>query len=192
MPGPAGSTARLDPRDPATVALIVRAQLGERGALDAVLRGMQGPLYGHITLLLRDPESAKDVLQRVLMTVCRSLPGLRDPRLLWPWAYRVATRQAFRAARRTRIDALTDEVDADQVPTDDDEPLFAPELIHGLPGLVADLPPACGVAVRLHYLEDLSLQEIAEALEIPLGTVKSRLFRGIAALRARVAEHPPL
>jgi RNA polymerase sigma-70 factor (ECF subfamily) len=65
-------------------------------------------------------------------------------------------------------------------------PAFDPELLASLPRLLADLPSASGAAVRLRYLEDLSLLEVAEALEIPLGTAKSRVNYGLTVLRERL------
>lgn len=65
-----------------------------------------------------------------------------------------------------------------------EESPFEPELVAAVASLVGTLPPACRVVVRLRYLEELSVPEIAEALEIAEGTVKSRLAYGLARLRA--------
>ena len=64
-----------------------------------------------------------------------------------------------------------------------EEPTFDPALIELVPELVAALPPASRIVVRMRYLEEMSIGEIAEALEIPHGTVKSRLMYGIERLR---------
>ncbi len=68
----------------------------------------------------------------------------------------------------------------------DEEPAFDAELLAALPSRLAALPTASRTVLRLHYLESLTQQEIAEALEIPLGTVKSRIGYGLQLLRATV------
>jgi hypothetical protein len=69
----------FDPRQPASAAIVVRAALGDRASLDHLLRAIQTPLYEHISFILNDRDAASDVLQDVLITVCRSLIGLTDP-----------------------------------------------------------------------------------------------------------------
>lgn len=167
---------------------VARAQTGDRAALDRLLGALQAPLYAHVRGLLDgDAHAAEDVLQDVLLTICRRLSALREPRLARAWAYRIATREAVRRARRDRrhtSDADQDALDAVAAPTH--EPAFEPELVAALPGALAGLPRASGTVLRLHYLDGLTYGEIAEALEIPLGTVKSRLAYGLAALRTRL------
>ena len=177
----------FDRRDPANVALVVRAALGDTASLDRLLRAIQQPLYDHIQFITGDRDSASDVLQDVLLTVCRALITLHDPTLFRAWAYRIATRAAVRARQRgarwaeRSFDRLPD------IPNESvDEPLFDNALVRALPRLVSELPPACGVVVRLRYLEELSVSEVAEALDIPTGTVKSRAAYGVALLRQRL------
>jgi len=179
---------QFDSRSPATVALVVRAALGDAASLDRLLRLIQQPLFDHITFIMGDGDAASDVLQDVLITICRSLIGLHDPGLFRAWVFRIATRAAIRAQRRSwntsaiRLDAVPD------IPVGvSDEPAFDTELLAALPALVAELPPACGVVVRLRYLEELSLIEVAEALDIPVGTVKSRAAYGVEQLRRRLS-----
>ena len=172
---------------PATVA---RAQGGDRAAMDRVLRALQAPLLAHVRTVTRDDALAADVLQRVLLHVCRALPSLRDPRWVRAWAWRIATREAVRAGRRERAwrDALLGDeaLDAHPTSTGDVEPAFDDALVARVPALVDALPPASAAVLRMHYLDGLTLPEIAEALEVPLGTAKSRLAYGLARLRERV------
>lgn len=177
--------APLDLRTPAAALVVVRAQLGDRAALNDVLCALEGPLWSHIRLLVRDDDLARDVLQEVMLTIARKLGTLRDPRWLRAWAVRAATRHAVRQAARAkrRVDQPTNDDLLDAVPAPVNEPLFEPELIAAVPGLVAALPPACQTVVRLRYLDEMSVAEIAEALEIPEGTVKSRLMYGLTRLR---------
>ena len=178
----------FDPRQPASAALVVRAALGDRASLDHLLRAIQTPLYEHIAFILDDRDAASDVLQDVLLTVCRSLIGLTDPTLVRAWVFRIATRAALRASRRARARQRVALDDLPELATQtDDDPPFDVALIDALPALVSELPPACGIVVRLRYLEELTLAEVAEALDVPVGTVKSRAAYGVALLRRRLA-----
>lgn len=165
-------------------ALAARAQLGDRAALELLLRALAPGLRHHLHVLLSDETDAEDALQEALWLVTRRLGTLRDVALVRAWAYRVATREAMHLLRRARqhpTEALSDvesqELHATGVEhaTDAwDEELLA----H-----IDRLPVNARVVVRLRFIEDLSQQEIAEALEIPLGTVKSRLAYGLERLR---------
>ena len=181
-------TARAD-ADRARAFLVARAQSGDRDALDALLRELQEPLYRHVLAIVRDADVAKDVLQDALWIICRKLGWLRDPRWLRAWAYRIATREAVRRARRDRrrLDALTDDGVLPAAAAEPPEPPPDEALLARLPALLASLSPASAVVLRLHYLDGLTHVEIAEALEIAVGTVKSRLAYGLAALRTRLA-----
>ena len=177
----------LDLKSPAGTALIVRAALGDRVATDKLLRAIQQPLFDHVCFIVHDTDAASDVLQNVLLAICRSLIQLNDPSLFRAWAYRIATRTAVRALRRAsqRERVSIDEIAGTTAIATNDE-LYEPELIAALPTLVHELPAGCGIVVRLRYLEQLSVMEVAEALDLPVGTVKSRAAYGIELLRRRV------
>lgn len=168
---------------------VARAQGGDRPALDRMLRALQAPLFAHVRGITGDDTLAADVLQRALLQVCRGLPSLRDPRWVRAWAYRIATREAVRATRREQAwrDALAgDDALATHTSPAADEPPFDAALVARVPALVDALPPGARVVLRLHYLDELTLPEVAEALERPIGTIKSRLAYGLAMLRERL------
>lgn len=171
--------------DDATAPLVVRAQLGDVTALDRLLRIIQDAVYEHIAFVMRDEDAAKDVLQTVLLTICRTIIQLQDPRLLRAWVFRIATRAAVRELRRSRRRDAAALEEVPELRDDAREPFVEGELAASIRNLVDELPPSCGTAVRLRYLEELSLAEIAEALDVPVGTVKSRLAYGIELLRRR-------
>lgn len=172
-----------------TLALLVaRAQSGSAAALDALLREHQRPLYRHIRSITRDPELALDVLQDTLLLIARRLGSLRDPRWFKAWAYRIATREAVRRASRQR---WSDSVHEQEIAVDEAEAAFEPALsAEELESSLSRLPDASQVVLRLHYLEGMQFAEIAEALEIPVGTVKSRTAYGLAALRRTLSSDP--
>ena len=168
------------------VLLVVRAQAGDRDALNRVLMQLQEPLYAHIVSVMGTRDAADDVLQEVLWTVARKIGSVRDPRWARAWAYRIANREAVRAAKRAkRYVAVTEELqDEETLPIA--EPVFDESLISELRERLTELPGGAQGVVRLHYLDGLTLVEIAEALEVPLGTVKSRLAYGLKFLRQRI------
>ena len=173
---------------------VARAAGGDRAALDRLLRALQAPLFAHVRGITGDDALAADVLQRALLQLCRRLGTLRDPRWARAWAYRIATREAVRATRRERAwrDALADDdalalhAATPAEPWADDERPFDDALVARVLALLDALPPGARVVVRLHYLDGLTLPEVAEALEIPVGTAKSRLAYGLGVLRERL------
>ncbi|MBA3638850.1 MAG: RNA polymerase sigma factor [Acidobacteria bacterium] len=141
-----------------------------------------------ITPLLRRiaGEASEDVLQGVLWTVARKLTWLNDPGAFKPWIYRIATRAALKhVTRERRVWRVQshEELDAVAPPERPATPPRADEI----PALLAGVTPRSRAVIVLHYLDDLSLDEIAAVLGIPLGTVKSRLSYGLQAMR-RVAD----
>jgi RNA polymerase sigma-70 factor (ECF subfamily) len=165
-------------------ALAARAQLGDRAALEALLRGLQDPLHAHVRLLVRDADLADDVLQETLLLICRKLGTLREPAWVRAWAYRVATREAVRAVARTRERRTEPIDDATEAHARTDEGELGVDDVELLMRRVDALPASAQLVVRMHYLQEMSQQEIAAALEIPVGTVKSRLAYGLHRLRA--------
>ncbi len=163
---------------------VLKAQSGDREALDALFRSIQEMLFRSIRGVMGNTGSAEDVLQDVFVILQKSLVHLRDPALFAPWAYRIAIREAV---RHTRTSSKTlwsrDGVDADDLA--DPAPLNPLESVElaELHQLVSTVPLASRSVLVLHYLEDLSLTEVADILSIPIGTVKSRLAYGLQSLR---------
>jgi RNA polymerase sigma-70 factor (ECF subfamily) len=170
-----------------TVWLVLRAQAGDRAALEALLAHADGLLRPYATLMLRDADAAEDVLQDVLLAIYRKLGTLREPRAFAAWARRIASREIFRALRRLRAhDQLHDELPPD-LPADADTPSPPDSLLQRLPELLQRVSPASRAVLALHYMDDLSLDETAAVLDLPTGTVKSRLAYGLATLRRVLA-----
>lgn len=166
--------------------LVLRAQAGDREALDALFRTIQEPLFRYVRGMVGEIDLARDILQEVLLRVYRKLPWLREPALFRAWTYRIATREVF---RHTRVKDAREKKIVDGVVLDD---LAAPqrfdadpELIASLPELIDGLSPASRAVIVLFYLHELSLAQVGEILEIPVGTVKSRLAYGLEVLRRR-------
>jgi RNA polymerase sigma-70 factor, ECF subfamily len=161
------------------VLVVARAIAGDREVLEVILGALQRPLYRYISRLLTDRETAEDALQEVLFRICKKIVWLRDPELLRPWAFRIASRECFRQLRskKRRGEEI---LDLDTLETCESiPPQWEPRLFDW----VDDLPPASRAVIVLHYLEELSLDAVAAVLEISPGTVKSRLAYGLARLR---------
>lgn len=166
---------------PVAPIVVLRAQAGDRAALEALLAGVQGPLYRYLRHLMNDADLAEDVLQETLMQIYRKITWLREPTLLLAWAFRIASREAFRKLRVRQRLSETALDDADPVET---EPLDRDVvLLEALPRHLASISPASRSVLTLHYVEELSLSEIADILGLSQGTVKSRLAYGLAQLR---------
>ncbi|HEU4881686.1 MAG TPA: RNA polymerase sigma factor, partial [Longimicrobium sp.] len=171
-----------------TVWLVLRAQSGDRAALEALLAHTDGLLRPYAMLMLRDGDAVDDVLQDVLLLVYRRLATLREPRAFAAWARRIASREIFRALRGQRThEQMHDELPPD-FPAETDPPLPPDGLLQRLPELLARVSPASRAVLALHYIDDLSLDETAAVLDLPMGTVKSRLAYGLATLRRVLAE----
>ena len=166
--------------------LVLRAQSGDRAAQDELLRAVQDPLFAYLRGLCGDRHTAEDVLQEVFVICLRKLGWLREARLFRPWLYRIASREAFRALRRQRSAGLRTAPEdlAREVPAPYEEArgLDAEERA-ALRDRVEHVSPASRAVLLLHYLQGLSLEEVAQVLGLALGTVKSRLAYGLATLR---------
>jgi RNA polymerase sigma-70 factor (ECF subfamily) len=169
------------------ISWVVRAQAGDIEALDALLRSVQDPLYRYLVRLVTDQHLALDVLQDVFVILIRKLYWLREPKVFRSWVYRIATRQAMHCLQRERRIGGQPEENGflESVAEEVQEAFAEPELLQRLPALVGELSPASRVVLTLHYLEGMTLQEVADVLEITLAATKSRLAYGLSVLRKR-------
>jgi RNA polymerase sigma-70 factor (ECF subfamily) len=163
--------------------IAVRCQLGERAAFDELIRRWHGPIRQYARHL-SDDDTADDIAQDIWLRVLRGIGRLRDPAKLRAWLFGIAHR-TWIDTLRTRYAAPVasiDEVDQPELP----DPMAADELEQELAAVereLSRLPAIEREALTLFYLRELSLHEIAQALDIPVGTVKSRLHRARRMLR---------
>lgn len=165
---------------------VLQAQSGSREALNELFKTVQEPLFRYIVSLVNEKQLAEDILQEVFIRIYRKLRWLREPQAFRAWCYQIATREAFRYLKRERrwTEQVRDEGVLNVLPAN--EPVYSPELIERLPELVRDLSPASRAVIVLYYLHEMSLGETAAVLDIPVGTVKSRLSYGLESLRREV------
>lgn len=163
---------------------VLRAQVGDREALEMLLRTVQPSLRRYLSGLAGRAD-ADDLLQDVLIIIVRKLGSLEDPQVFRPWAFRIASREAFRhiAKRRLWAGRHDDDSRLEELPA----PATGPsgELLEQLLS-AENISPASRAVLLLHFQEELSLPEVAAILDIPVGTAKSRLAYGLASLRKHV------
>ncbi|MBN9466298.1 RNA polymerase sigma factor [Brevundimonas sp.] len=164
--------------------LVVSAQGGDRSALDLLARRWDRRLRAHAWRVIGDVDLAGEATQAAWLDIAHGLSGLRDESAFAAWAFRIVTRRCaglIRQRRRQRglVEAVGAEMALDPLEVSISDPV-APRLQAAIRGL----PHAQRAAVALFYFEDLSIAEIAVALDVPAGTVKTRLMHARRVLRA--------
>ena len=161
------------------VELVERYLAGDTAAFDELMRAHQDRVFGVCLRMLRDREAALDATQETFITVFRKADRFAGRSAFSTWLYRVAVNTCHDAARRSgrhRPESLPEATDpADERAGDE---FAAVELRPDLEAAVESLPDEFRAAVVLSDLNGLALQTVAEILEVPIGTVKSRVFRG--------------
>ncbi|MFN8622721.1 MAG: RNA polymerase sigma factor [Chloroflexota bacterium] len=162
--------------------LVVRAGRGDMDAFGALVDGSLARLDAIARLILRDTELARDAVQEALVRAWRDLPGLRDPDRFEAWLHRLTVHACIDLARRRRRRVIEVELTPDVEPPFADASAFLADRDQ-LDRALARLDPQQRAAVVLRFYLELSLQETADALGVPLGTAKSRLHRALDQLR---------
>ena len=165
--------------------LVDRARRGDREAFGVLAAGAVDRLYGIARLVLRDTELAEDATQEALVRAWRDLPTLRDVERFDAWLYRLIVRACADIGRhRRRWKAEVTLLPTEPSAPDGMSALADRDLLER--GLRRLTVPQQTILV-MHFYLDLSPSETADALEIPVGTAKSRLHYAIEALRAVMA-----
>ena len=168
--------------------LVLRCRRRDEGALEELIRHWEKRLFYYIRRLVSDEEDAWDVLQETWLKVVRQIGSLRQARSLPMWLYRIARNTAMSRLRGRYADrsVFDDEQTAADVPEQANSFTFEDaEQVHS--GLSRISLPHREV-LTLFFLQDLSIDEIAEVLEVAPGTVKSRLHFAKKALRAVIEQ----
>jgi RNA polymerase sigma-70 factor (ECF subfamily) len=166
-------------------ALVEQAQRGDRAAYEQLARDAARRLFLVASRILRDVDAAEDAVQQTLVAIWRDLPSLRDPDRFEAWTYRLVVRYCRAEGRRQRRMGVTIVDLSDSLPSDRDDLVGVAardELARAFEGLSFDHR----TVVVLHHLVGLPLTEIASLLDIPYGTVGSRLHHAMRAMRAQL------
>lgn len=166
--------------------LVAQARSGDPEAWEALYRRYQLPLYVYVFELVRDEQASLDLVQEAFINAARHLSTLRDDHRFGSWLFGIAHQKIIQRWRRSNRQQLSfEELPEEAVhgePTPD-ELLILQEEESRFMALLNELPPAHRSVLLLHYLEEFSLEQIAEVTGTSTGTVKSRLHYARKALR---------
>lgn len=185
-------TSNMEERD-----MVIAAQNGDRAAFKALYEAHRDRVYNLIYYCLGDSRLVEDVLQIVFMKIYRGLAGFRFEANLATWIYRVTINECQnqnrrRGARYVSFETLLgsgEEIDTTSIPDDWHARNERREILHQA---VLQLSPKLRAVIVLKYIEGLSYDEMAMALECAPGTVASRLNRALEELEARLRPLRPV
>ena len=177
--------------------LVKRVQKGDKGAFDLLVLKYQHKIVNLVMRYVRDPELALDITQEAFIKAYRALPRFRGDSAFYTWMYRIAVNTAknhLAAQRRRPMNVELDLQDPEQYDlhaklkeTDTPEGVtLSNELMETVERAIAALPEDLRTAIILRELEGMSYEEIAQTMECPVGTVRSRIFRARDAIGKKV------
>jgi len=168
---------------------------GDQRAFEAIFERYHQEIYQYCRAILSDPDEAQDALQSTMTSALRSLPGDERQIALRPWLYRVAVNLSYNRRPRKGVTFSSLDDGTDDIAAEGESPSDAAERTERrrvVLECVDTLGPKHKIVVVLHYLNGLNLAEIAEIVEVPVGTVKSRLHYALRKLRVQLSAHPGL
>ncbi len=169
--------------------LVVNCQQGDRKALELLVKRWDSRILRRVYLTTQDATASKDISQEVWITIIRKLKSLKDPGAFEWWSLRIATAKAIdwiranqlsRRREETRRTAQEEFMENQETPSD--------EILLQLRVAIGELPDQQQVVVRMFYQENLDILSIGRILDIPAGTVKSRLFKAREKLKKMLKE----
>lgn len=177
--------------------LVERVKAGDKAAFNALVLKYQRRIVKLVSRYIRDPDEALDVSQEVFIRAYRAIGGFRGDSAFYTWLYRIAVnaaKNAIGAATRNPVEGGLDVDDPELGAirgkmTDVASPerlLYTEELKQTINTAMEELPPELRRAIVLRELEGLSYEEIAQAMDCPVGTVRSRIFRAREAIAKRI------
>lgn len=176
---------RRDPQRILEELLVLRAQDGDESAWRDLVQSWNSRLFAHAVTLLGDPEAAQDAVQDAWVAAFRGIRRLEDPARFRSWVMRIVSNKCADIIRRAqRRRTATRKLAEDANPTVDPK-VFANDgdEIEALRLGLRQLPPARRALLTMLYLRSMSVAEIAVVLDVPTGTVKSRLHHAREHLR---------
>jgi RNA polymerase sigma-70 factor, ECF subfamily len=166
--------------------LVERCRRGDEGAFQELVNRYKDLVFALIARTVQDRSRAEDVSQDVFLRVHRGLPYFRGEARLSTWIYRIVMNVCLqeRQGRPPAIVSLDDEGSRGQPATSTRDRQFSDlELRDRLEKAIARLPANYRLLIAGHYLEGLQYEDLADAMQLPLGTVKTRLYRAKRQLR---------
>ena len=175
------------------LALVERVQRGDRSAFDVLVLRYQHKVLKLVMRYVRDAMEAEDVTQDAFLKAYRALPSFRGDSAFYTWLYRIAintAKNSLVSSKRRPIDYDLDLQDSEQYEMharlkDSETPenlLLTDEIRETVNGAMTELPEDLRTAIVLREIDGLSYEEIAAAMDCPVGTVRSRIFRAREAI----------
>lgn len=192
------------PWDDADGALVARCKGSDLTAFDQIVERYQHKIYGYVRRMVDNETDAEDITQEVFLKALRALSTFRQESSLQTWLFRIATNLCRDLLRRRRHEKEWVPLWRAHEPdgTEEESTIDLPDLRHNperlmlqgelnemLHAAIDRLPVAMREVLVLHDIESLSYEEVAHALGIPVGTVKSRLFHARTKLRDALASY---
>ena len=178
--------------DPVGVQLLERCQRGERAALEELVRCVQGRVYNFAVRASGSQTAAEDITQRVLMKMVRDVGSFRAEASFTSWLYRIVVNEWIDERRRLKrlvyvpVESFAKLKSAWLDPA---QTVARNQREEAVLSAVSALDPKLRAVVLLRYLEEMSYEEVAAALECSMGTVASRLSRAHARLKDLLGEY---
>lgn len=177
--------------------LVRRVQRGDRAAFDLLVQKYQHRIAHLVARYVRDPAEVEDVAQEAFIKAYRGLGNFRGESAFYTWLYRIAINTAKNylvSAGRRVPDQGVDSADAEQYESgtllrDTDTPerqLLSREVEETVYRAIESLPAELREAITLREMEGLSYEEIAQVMDCPIGTVRSRIFRAREAIDGKL------
>lgn len=178
--------------------LVERVRAGDKSAYDLLVLKYQHKIVKLIMRYVRDPSEALDVSQEAFLKAYRALPKFRGDSAFYTWLYRIAINTAKNhmvAARRRPLEYASDIHDPENFEwhaslQDTDSPegqALSDELRRTVENAIGSLPDDLRTAIMLRELDGLSYTEISQAMDCPVGTVRSRIFRAREAIDKKIS-----
>ncbi len=187
----------MESQEPSDRQLVARAKRGDKRAFDILVLKYQHRIIGLVGRFIKDQDEVQDVTQEAFVKAYRALPRFRGDSAFYTWLYRIAINTSKNhQVSRSRRPPSTD-IDIDDGEFRDDsavlrdigspEESLAKEQLEGvIYRAIDDLPEELKVALTLREFEGLSYEDIAEVMECPVGTVRSRIFRARDAIEKKI------
>jgi len=178
--------------------LVERVRAGDKQAFGLLVEKYQRKLLRLLSRMVRDPDEVEDIAQETFIKAYRALPQFRGDAAFYTWLYRIGVNTAknYLASRHRTMPTLSE-----QALDEDDEPderlvakdigtpeseLLSKQMVIAVNEAVDALPEELRQAITLREMEGMSYEEIAEAMDCPIGTVRSRIFRAREAIAAKL------
>ena len=178
--------------------LVKRAKKGDSRAFDLLVLKYQGRVAQLVSRYLNNAAEVEDVTQEAFIKAYRALPNFRGDSAFYTWLYRIAANAAknhlVALGRRPTSDMALDDLEVVDVPgrlkdhESPDEVIMGQQLEMLISRTIEELPVELRAALTLREFEGLSYEGIADVLECPIGTVRSRIFRAREAIDVKVAQ----